>query len=507
MLAIRLATAAISGAILVSAPLAPAMAVDRTPNAAVAANAAADVATTHILVRLAAGLTPSDVGLGGVTVDGGEIDALAAAWAVQRVVPVLSEAPRAAWLPSADRLARTHRFEVAGGSDTTAMAAAFAQAAGVEIAEVDGVGGISTYTPNDTHFVTFQWNLNNSGQGGGVPDADIDAPELWGANQGSGSVVLAILDTGIQSTHPDLAGRLLPGRNVYDNNDNTEDPHGHGSHVTGIAAGNGDNGIGIAGVNWQCAILPVRCTSPSGSTTESITADAIRWAADHNADVISMSLQFYTGTQTLADAVNYAHDLGVLLIAATGNSRGRTIAFPARFPNCMGVGATTRMDLRWVSSNYGPEIDVVAPGFEIYSCWNDSSYRNNNGTSMATPHVSGLAALLRGLNPALTPDQVDQILRDTADDRGATGFDEEYGHGRINAYRALHAASPYAPGDLNCDGVVNFFDIDAFLTALFDIAAYPSTYAGCDVSRGDFDGDANINFFDIDPFVVALFGQ
>lgn len=462
-------------------------------------------ATTHIIVRLAPGLAVDSDGGGGPRIDGGAIDELMRVWGVTRVAPMLSAPPKDAGHPAAERLGRTLRVHVAAGTDTPAMAAQFAAAAGVELATVDDVGGISGFLPNDIGFGA-QWNMHNTGQSGGTPDADIDAPDAWGVFRGSAAVTLAILDTGIQGTHPDLLGRVIPGRNVYDGNDNTDDPHGHGTHVTGIAAANGDNAVGVAGVNWNCRLLPVRCTSSSGSTTASITSDAMMWAVDNGADILSMSLQFYSDSALLlSDAVTYAVDHGVLPVAASGNGRGQLVAFPARYAPCVAVGGTTRFDQRWSSANYGPELDVVAPALEVYSLWNGNGYLTFSGTSMATPHVSGLAALLLGFNPSLTPGQLTDILTATVDDLGPGGFDIEYGYGRINAYAALAAASPYPMGDLNCDGAVNFFDIDAFLVALFDLAAYPTTYVGCDISRGDFDLDAAVNFFDIDPFVAALF--
>ncbi len=459
-------------------------------------------ATTHILLRLAPGMTVAQ-GPAGAIIDGGPIDAELAQVGAGAVEPFYPFAFADAQLADQLGLSRTYRVFTPAGTDTPALAARLTPLAGVDLAEVDGIGGIASLMPNDQSF-DQQWNMHNTGQTGGVPDADIDAPEAWGISTGSPSVTMAIIDTGIQATHPDLLGRVESGWNFFDNNDNTDDPHGHGTHVTGIAAANGNNAIGVAGVNWGVHILAMRCTSAGGSGTESQLASCLNWATDHGVQLASMSLQYYTGSQTLLDAVNYAHAHGVLMIAATGNGRGRLVAFPARWPNVMAVGATTASDTLYSSSNFGPEIDVTAPGANVYSLWRNSGYQPFTGTSMATPHVSGLASLLRGFNPALSNDEVVNLIRDTSDDLGPAGWDESFGSGRINAFRALRGAAPNPIGDMNCDGTVDNGDIDAFVLGLTNPLEYVLAYADCGLFYGDVNGDGVFDNGDIDGFVMCL---
>jgi subtilisin family serine protease len=153
----------------------------------------------------------------------------------------------------------------------------------------------------------------------------------------------------------------------------------------------------------------------------------------------------------------YAYDNGVLPIAAAGNIVG--FIYPGAYDKCMAVAATTHFDLRWSSSNQGPQVDVAAPGENIYSSWAGSIYNTQSGTSMATPHVSGLAALMLSYNPNLAPAQVESILKSTADDKGTPGYDQQFGHGRINARRALVEAVQICPGNTNGDTQVNVEDL------------------------------------------------
>jgi hypothetical protein len=181
--------------------------------------------------------------------------------------------------------------------------------------------------------------------------------------------------------------------------------------------------------------------SNGGSGTEAQCGAGIVWAADHGADICTMSLQFYTGSTTFRDMVDYAYGEGVLLIAATGNNQGNVVAFPARFNNCYGVGATDHNDVRPNFSNYGPQNDVVAPGVDVYSTIQTNGYTELSGTSMATPHTSGLASLIWSYDPGLTNDEVFDLIIATVDDKGVAGWDQFYGWGRINAQNALALAS------------------------------------------------------------------
>ncbi|TWT45521.1 Thermophilic serine proteinase precursor [Phycisphaerae bacterium RAS1] len=462
----------------------------------------AEFARDRVIVRLAPHLRPAATD-GPVCVDRGPIDASLAKWKARRAAPLIRDGCRNARPAAGRRLDRTFVIEVPAGSDTAAFAAELALAPGVEQAELDGLGGIASTIPNDPNFAV-QWGLDNTGQLGGVPDADLDVPETWDYTTGAATVTIAIVDTGVQADHPDLAGKVLPGWNTYNNNSDTTDPHGHGTFVAGVAAAIGNNGVGVAGMNWNARILPVRCVSPAGSGTESQCAAAIVWATDNGADVISMSLQYYSGTALLRDAVAYAYDSGVLPIAAAGNGQGPIVAFPARFPKCMAVSATNRNDALWPGSNYGPEMDVSAPGQEVYSLWKNSGYQLLSGTSMATPHVSGLASLLLSIDPSLLPVELESALISTVTDLGPEGFDDEFGWGRVNALAAVRSVTPL--GDSNCDGQVNVLDINAFVLALSDPAAYAALYPGCARIRADINGDGAVDVLDINEFVAVIAG-
>lgn len=343
-------------------------------------------------------------------------------------------------------LDRTYILEVPAGTDTRAMATAFrASGAQVEFAEVDPIGGVAQLVPNDEHFWR-QYGMHNTGQTGGTVDADIDAPEAWELYTGAvGAVTVAIVDSGVDP-HPEYLGRLLPGHNTDDPAapDLTADDCPHGTHVAGIVAAEGNNIDGVAGVVWGANVLPVRVLGhPSPcSGYETAAAAGIIWAVDHGAAIVNMSLQYCQGTQTFEDAVDYAHEHGALVVSAAGNDNlcgSGVIAAPARFANSMGVSATTDRDLLAGFSNWGAELDVCAPGGSIYSTWISDSYTYMSGTSMATPHVSGLAALLKSYAPELTHDDIRGILVSTVDDLGPVGWDSSFGYGRINAYNAMES--------------------------------------------------------------------
>jgi subtilisin family serine protease len=419
-------------------------------------------ADDHILVWLNPGIVPD-----GPTVDDGVIDTLARAWGVSSIEPLYPfpfAYPDAAARHGLDRV---YRFEVAAGTDTAAMAAAFATVDGVEKAHVDGLGGVADTHPNDPFYQDGTlWNMHNTGQGGATPDADVDGPEAWDLHTGDGSVIVAVCDTGIRSTHSDLAGKVTAGWDFYNNNGNTEDFFGHGSHVAGTIGAWGDNNLGVVGVNWNVEFIAIQVVSDSGFGDSSMCANGIIYGVDNGADFVSMSLQYYTDDgNLLRDAVNYARDNDVLPIAATGNSQGRRVAFPAKHPGCMGVGATTKWDTWATFSNYGPEISVSAPGQDVWSCWIPNTYTFSSGTSMATPHVSGLASLIKSYNPQLTADEIEQIIVDSVDDLPPAGFDEKFGWGRINVRTALDMAITPCPPDLNGDDRVDSKDFVLFLNA------------------------------------------
>lgn len=356
-------------------------------------------------------------------------------------------------------LDRLFILDVPEGTDTVRMAAEYRGIDDVEWAQPDVIGTIATSLPNDPSF-SLQWNMHNVLNPPAVAGADIDAVNAWKIHTGNlGTVTIAIIDSGVDP-HPDLVDRLVPGINmqnpsmpdltttVCDRPDNCPGSNGlpseciHGTHVAGIAAARGNNATGVAGVTWGANIMPVRVADSYCQTTTSITGNGVIWAVDHGADIINISLQFYDfDSPTLRGAVEYAAASGVLVVAAAGNNRGMNVAYPARYPSVVAVSATTDRDTFATEfSNKGPEIDLSAPGDKIWSTYRiGSNYTiaRSTGTSMAAPHVAGLAALLLSYNPNLSVAGLKRVMQHSAEDRGDPGWDMEFGYGRINAHRAL----------------------------------------------------------------------
>jgi len=296
--------------------------------------------------------------------------------------------------------------------------------------------------PNDPYY-SYQWAWEKIG-----------APAAWGFSSGEG-ILIAIVDSGTDLDHPDLASKVRTDIDWdYVNDDGVaDDDYGHGTHVSGSAAAATDNGMGVAGMGWEATILPLKILGADGNGYDTDLATAIRDAADNGADVINMSLGADSPCpEIVQQAVDYAYARGAVLVAAAGNNLGNTEMFPANCEHVLGVAATQSNDSVAYYSNYGNHVSVAAPGSEIYSTgWVNDSFCTSGycykwGTSMATPHVAGLAALLLARYPSYTPDQIASAILDNAEDLGATGWDEHYGCGRINGFEALsvgaHGSSP-----------------------------------------------------------------
>lgn len=305
-------------------------------------------------------------------------------------------------------------------------------------------------TPNDTLYNRYQWNLRH-----------IRANTGWDRTTGSNSVIIAIVDTGVDLSHPDLIGRIVPGIDTVNNDWEAQDDHGHGTHVASVAAANSNNGAGIAGVNWYARIMPVKALNQDGAGSNSQLATGITWAADNGANIINMSLASNSSSTIVRNAVNYAHSRGVLLIAAAGNhyANGNPTSYPAAYDHVLGVAAVNDSDGHAGYSNSGGYVDVAAPGGDpagsgdsdprhwiAGAYWRGAgvSYALLSGTSQAAPQVAGLAGLLLALNPALTPDQLSQLITSTALDVQSPGWDSFSGHGRIDVAAALAAVQPPA---------------------------------------------------------------
>ena len=327
--------------------------------------------------------------------------------------------------------------------------------------------------PNDPQFGAL-WGLNNIGQTGGVADADIDAPEAWDTTTGSNQIIVAEIDTGIDRTHPDLAPNIwvnpgeIPGNGIdddgngfvddvygydfYNRDADPMDDHGHGTHVAGTIGAVGDNGIGVAGVNWNVRLMSVKFIGADGYGFTSDAIDAVVYATDMGARVMNNSWGGGEYSQALADAISAANAAGVLFVAAAGNNASNNDAapfYPAGYalPNVVSVAATDASDNLASFSNYGPaSVHLGAPGVSIFStvpaagnpcCSDPSGYKYLSGTSMAAPHVSGAAALLLAQDPTRGPAVLKGLLSSTADPVAALS-DRVASGGRLNAVNALH---------------------------------------------------------------------
>jgi subtilisin family serine protease len=254
-------------------------------------------------------------------------------------------------------------------------------------------------------------------------------------------VVVAVLDTGVYA-HTELAGALLPGQNFTGSPGgalDTTDRYGHGTHVSGTIAA--DAGSDVEGVAYGVKILPVKVLGDTGGGWDSWAADGILWAADHGADVINMSLSGAGYSSLEASAISYARSKGVTVIAAAGNDNSSALRSPAGLPGVIAVSAVDQSEDKAWFSNYGPSVDLAAPGVSILSTYLDDTVAYMSGTSMASPHVAGVAALVKGAAPGLTPDQVEEALEAGVTDLGAPGRDDVFGYGLVDAPRAVEAAN------------------------------------------------------------------
>lgn len=272
----------------------------------------------------------------------------------------------------------------------------------------------------------------------------IGMPRAWDAGTAEG-VVIAIVDTGVDCTHEDLAAACVAGYDFVDDDDDPMDENRHGTIEAGVAAAVTDNGVGISGVAWGAKIMPLRAMAADGSGSGADIAEAIVWAADHGADVINLSLGSLSEIRAITEAVSHARAAGAVLAASAGNSGGSETHWPAAHAEVMGIAATTRADTRASFSTQGDHVFVAAPGWQILTTDLADSYNLYDGTSEATAFVSGFAALLIAQDPSRTPDDVERIIKETALDLGAAGWDEHFGWGRIDVGAGM-AAEPPDPG-------------------------------------------------------------
>lgn len=326
----------------------------------------------------------------------------------------------------------TYRVAFQSALDSAATVARLAHLPGVVYAEPNYERELLRST-NDP-LAAQQWHLGR-----------IQANSAWDTTVGEG-VTVALLDTGISPSHPDLQGRIAGGYDLFNNDPDPRDDEGHGTHVAGVVAANGDNGEGVVGVCWRCTVLPIKVLGPRGRGSDATIATGIRLAVDQGARVIGMSLGGPEESRVLRDAVDYAVSRNVLLIAASGNdgTSGTTLNYPAAFPNVLAVSATDSRDQVTQFSTTGDFVDIAGPGTNILSTfWSPQSgdtYATASGTSEATPIVVGVAALVLSLRPDFTAPQLAEVLEASADDIGEPGRDSRSGYGRVNAARAVELA-------------------------------------------------------------------
>ncbi len=361
--------------------------------------------------------------------------------------------------------------------------------------------------PNDEYFPN-QWDLHNTGQTNGTPEADINAPEAWEITTGDPNIVIAVFDSGVDANHPDLINNLVPGYDFVDD-DAVPDPclsrpeDGHGTNCAGLIAAQGNNGIGITGVTWNCKIMPIRILSENEDfDTDADVATAIRWAAENGADILNNSwggpFPLMLAHSAIVDVTKQGgigrDGKGCVVLGSSGNwEGGGPVVYPAAYSEVIAVGATDHDDEVWHYSASGPELDIVAPsggigridyfffdkafqwttditGIPGYSIENlDISILDYSdsmgGTSGACPIAAGVAALILSVDPNLTNIEVRRILLDSAVDLGEPGWDEYYGSGRVDAFAAVNLAlnpqSPTTPPVVIPSGSILYIDDDA----------------------------------------------
>src|SRR5579872_2945539 len=315
-----------------------------------------------------------------------------------------------------------------------AIAGALSKTGKFAFVERDFVAHASA-TPDDPDFVS-QWHL-----------ATIQAPSAWNLTKGSASIPIAIIDSGADPNQPDLAPKLIAGWNFLTGTSNASDTGcntGHGTAVAGAAGAATNNLIGVAGVGWNNPIMPLVVTSSGCFAYYSDMANAINYAADHGVRIINISIEGSSASSTLQTAVNYAWSKGAVIFAAAGNSSSSSPVYPAACTNVVAVSATEPNDTLASFSNYGSWIDLSAPGDMIMTTQVGGSYGDWWGTSLASPIAAGVGALALSANPSLTASALVSLLEKNSDDLGSPGFDQYFGWGRVNAYKAVSAAAGVA---------------------------------------------------------------
>lgn len=381
------------------------------------------------------------------------------------------------------RLENTYLIKYSENQDLDILVDSYMQTGLFEFVEPNYIGkgggeqGNLELIPNDQYF-SRQYGLYNDGSfslSPSIADADTDMELAWDIERGDSTIIVAVLDAGIRFGHPEFQNRLWQNNSeiingidddgngfiddifgwdfINKDNDPTDD-HGHGTNVAGIIGANANNKIGYAGVDWFCKLMIGKILDNNNRGSLNGFAEGVYYAVDNGADVINMSVGGSFNSQLFQEAIQYAYDNGVVVVACMMNENNSVIYYPAGYETTIAVGSTNPNDERtspffWRStsgSNFGQHIDVVAPGNYIYGLSNNSDTNYNTywgGTSQATPLVAGLCALLLAQNPDRTPDDIKTIIRNSSVDQvgksfeDTPGFDIYHGYGRVNAYQAL----------------------------------------------------------------------
>lgn len=472
----------------------PSVAADLSAPASSDKTSVQEYAPQRIIVAFKTDLTMMMSSSGRPVVGVGDLDSLNVRFGVERMEPLFAKKPAkgiaAAGVQAGDACVLTYSDK----ADPLVVAAAYAELPQVRYAEPDRIRRVLRVDPNDPY-----WPTSNSWGQGYRDQWDmelIDCPDAWDVNTGNPSLIVAVSDTGIDYNHADIAANMwcnpgeIPGNGVDDDGNgyvddyygydfangdsNPMDGNGHGTHCAGTIGAVGNNSIGIAGINWNCKLMAVKGLDDGGSGYDSTLATGIRYAADQGARVISMSWGGAGFSQTIHDALAYAHGLGAVLCVAGGNSWDDIARYsPASDNYAITVSATDQNDQACSFTNWGVKTAVSAPGGNgigstppcaQYNCLSlragttdllasgcgagvgvvGGNYYRLAGTSMACPHVSGVAALVMAQHPEWTNEQVRQAIQMRADDILSSGFDRYAGFGRLNAYRSVTSPEPLA---------------------------------------------------------------
>jgi subtilisin family serine protease len=300
---------------------------------------------------------------------------------------------------------------------------------GLATVELDGAGS-GGGTPSDPSY-SLQWHHQT-----------IDSQPAWDITQGNDSIIVAVLDTGVNGSLSEFSGRIVSGYDYANNDSNPSDDHGHGTAVAGVIAANANNGVLVAGVDWRCRLMPVKVLDSSNWGYYSWWASGVNYARNNGARVINLSAGGTGSSTALTSAINNAISAGVVFVTVTQNDGVGSVSYPGSLPQAITVGATERNDAKTSFSNWGPQIDIVAPGRDIYTV---NRYGNLDwwwGTSFAAPQVAGAAALLLSLNRDLDQNSIADYLVAGAEDgvgdsQDVVGFDNYYGWGRLNFYNSI----------------------------------------------------------------------